>query len=154
MRLFRYTATGPPAEGMYYCIVQDSTSTFQTVYVGLYNNGGGITKVDHVHKLIYDFTSGVIDVQSVVFTLDNITRLQFTLTCISIGGPATTVTWTRDSQTALGERRSEVVNGVTAQYNNTLTVTGRLGGLYTCTVTNNLSAGVSSELHVKGITCL
>ena len=41
---------------------------------------------------------------------------EFTLTCTSTGGPATTITWTRDSQTAVGERRSEVVNGETAEY--------------------------------------
>ena len=89
-----------------------------------------------------------------VFTLTsdlNEASPQFTLTCISTGGPATTVTWTRGSQTAVGEKRSEVVNGVTAQYTHTLTVTGRLGGLYTCTVTNEVTPEVSSKLHVKGI---
>ena len=55
VRLFRYTATGPPAEGMYHCMVQDATSTFQTVYVGLYNSGGGITALEHVCRLICDF---------------------------------------------------------------------------------------------------
>ena len=85
------------------------------------------------------------------FTLDNVTSPQFTLTCISTGGPATTVTWTRGSQTAVGERRSEVVNGVTAQYTHTLTVTGRLEGLYTCTVANEVTpAGASDTLNVQG----
>ena len=56
---------------------------------------------------------------------------QFTLTCISTGGPATTVTWTRDSETAVGTQRSAVVDGVTAQYTHTLTATGRLPGVYT-----------------------
>ena len=110
--------------------------------------------MDHIHILICDFISGIVDVQGVVFTLENIASPQFTLTCISTGGPATTVTWTRDSQTAVGERTSEVVNGVTAQYTHTLTVTGRLGGLYTYTVANNVAAEVSSKLHVKGITWL
>ena len=77
---------------------------------------------------------------------------QFTLTCISTGGPATTITWTRGSQTAVGERRSDVVNGVTAQYTHTLTVTGRLEGLYTCTVTNEVTpAGASDTFTVEGI---
>ena len=70
-------------------------------------------------------------------TLEDSANNEFTLTCISTGGPATTVTWTRDSETAVGTQRSAVVNGVTAQYTHTLTVTGRLGGLYTCTVANN-----------------
>ena len=41
VRLIRNTATGPPAEGMYRCEIQDDTMTTQTVYVGLYNSGGG-----------------------------------------------------------------------------------------------------------------
>ena len=56
-----------------------------------------------------------------------------TLTCISTGGPATTVSWTRDS-TNITEGTETVLNDpVTAQYTHTLTVIGRLGGLYTCT---------------------
>ena len=50
VRLFRNTAadTRPPAEGIYHCIVQDATPELHTVYVGLYNSGGGITALDHV----------------------------------------------------------------------------------------------------------
>ena len=110
-----------------------------------------VTAVDHVHKLICDFISGVVAVQSVTFSLDNVASPQFTLTCISTGGPATTVTWTIDSQTVVGKRGIDVVNGVTAQYNHTLTVTGRLGGLYTCNVTNEVTpAGASDILNVEG----
>ena len=39
--LLRNTATDPPAEGIYECVVEDDTLTPQTVYVGLYNSGGG-----------------------------------------------------------------------------------------------------------------
>ena len=38
--LLRNTATGTPSEGIYYCVVADDTFINQTVYVGLYNNGG------------------------------------------------------------------------------------------------------------------
>ena len=62
---------------------------------------------------------------------------QFTLTCISTGGPATTVTWTRDSEEASGERVSVLTDPVTAQYTHTLTVNGRLEGQYKCTILNN-----------------
>ena len=41
VRLIRNAATDPPAEGMYRCEIQDDTMTTQTVYVGLYNSGGG-----------------------------------------------------------------------------------------------------------------
>ena len=39
--LRRNTATDPPSEGIYYCVVEDDTFTNQTVYVGLYISGGG-----------------------------------------------------------------------------------------------------------------
>ena len=35
------TTTGPPPEGMYWCSIDDAAGTPQTVYVGLYNTGGG-----------------------------------------------------------------------------------------------------------------
>ena len=76
---------------------------------------------------------------------------QFTLTCISAGGPATTVTWTRDSETAVGTQRSVVVNGETAQYTHTLTVTVRLPGLYICTAANAVSPQDSESVTVEGI---
>ena len=64
--------------------------------------------------------------------------LQFTLTCISTGGPATTVTWTRDSTTVITEGTQTVLNDpATAQYTHTLTLAGTLEGLCTCTVANN-----------------
>ena len=62
---------------------------------------------------------------------------QFTLTCISIGGPATTVTWTRDNVTITEGNETVLNDPVTAQYTHTLNVTERLGRNYTCTVANN-----------------
>ena len=61
---------------------------------------------------------------------------QFTLTFNSTGGPATTVTWTRDSVIYEGGE-SVLVDTETAQYTHTLTVTGILPGYYECTVSNN-----------------
>ena len=75
---------------------------------------------------------------------------QFTLTCISTDGPATTVTWTRDSVTVTEGTETVLDDPVTAQYTHTLTVTGREGGLYTCTVANNKPSSDSSSLTVKG----
>ena len=79
---------------------------------------------------------------------------QFTLTCISTGGPATTVTWTRGSETAVGERMTvfdTTTAATTAQYTHTLTVTGRLGGLYTCTVANNKPSSDSTSYTTEGM---
>ena len=76
---------------------------------------------------------------------------QFTLTCISTGGPATTVTWTRGYNIVLTEGTETVLNDpVTAQYTHTLTVTGRLGGLYSCTVANAKPSNDSSSTNMQG----
>ena len=41
VRLLRNTATDPPSEGIYHCVVEDDAMTEHTLYVGLYNSGGG-----------------------------------------------------------------------------------------------------------------
>ena len=75
---------------------------------------------------------------------------QFTLTCISTGGPATTVTWTRDSVTVTDGTETVLDDPVTAQYTHTLTVTDRLPGLYTCTVANDKPSNDSQSFTVEG----
>ena len=73
---------------------------------------------------------------------------QFTLTCISTGGPATTVTWTRDSNTVITEGTETVLNDlVTAQYTHTLNVSARSPGHYMCTVENN-KPSIDSKIYV------
>ena len=76
---------------------------------------------------------------------------QFTLTCHSTGGPATTVTWTRDSATAIGDEMTVLDNAETAQYTHTLTVTGRLGGDYQCNVSNVKPSEAVADFTVEGI---
>ena len=91
------------------------------------------------------------------FTVDsdlNGASPQFTLTCISTGGPATTVTWTRDSDTVTEGNETVLDDRVTAQYTHTLTVTGRLGGLYTCTVANDKPSEDSAQLNIQGVMIL
>ncbi|CAI8048276.1 Protein sidekick-2, partial [Geodia barretti] len=124
------TRSGTPTEGIYHSVIQDSTSTYETVNVGLYNSGGGIVTL-----------SG-----GVTFTLDS--DSQFTLTCISTGGPATTVTWTRDSTTVTQGTQTVLNDPVTARYTHTLLVRGRREGTFTCTVANNHPSQSSAELTV------
>ena len=83
------------------------------------------------------------------FTLHN--DNSFTLTCISTGGPATTVTWTRDSTTVTQGTQTVLNDGVTAQYIHTLNVTERIKETYKCTVANKFSE-VEAELIVQGET--
>ena len=81
------------------------------------------------------------------FSLDTVPTASipvFTLTCVSTGGPATTVTWTRDGVGVAGVTSQTVISMATVTYNNTLTVTGRLLGNYECTVTNDRGTAVNS----------
>ena len=75
----------------------------------------------------------------------------FTLTCISTGGPATTVNWTRDGAAATGVTSQTVVDQEAITYHNTLTVTGREPGSYTCSVANVRTAPpATASLTVAG----
>ena len=87
-----------------------------------------------------------------IFSLNS--NNQFTLTCISTGGPATTVTWTRDS-TTVTEGNDNVIdtvvnNRTTGRSIHILLVTGRVEGVYRCSVNNSVSTGSSSQLNVTG----
>ena len=82
----------------------------------------------------------------------------FTLTCISTGGPVTTVSWRRDGTLLNDDSNhditSQVTDPVTATYTNTLTVTGRLAGQYECSVSNSRTpSGSTRSLTVVGKEC-
>ena len=68
-----------------------------------------------------------------------------TLTCISTGGPATTVTWTRNSTTVTEGTETVLDDPETAQYTHTLNVT--TGGVYSCTMSNNKPSSDSAIYH-------
>ena len=146
-------ASGTPPEGIYHCSVKDAASTFQTsVYVGLYNTEQG--KACNAYATInYSIPTGAVALSGGMnFTLNsdlNGDSPQFTLTCISTGGPATTVTWARGNDNITEGTETELDDGVTARYTHTLTVNGTVGGLYTCTVANRVS-NESSKLNVAG----
>ena len=102
--------------------------------------------------IIFIALSTNISGQITILTLDPTSDLngdspQFTLTCISTGGPATTVTWTRDSTTTVTEGTETVLDDPeTAQYTHTLNVTA--AGEYTCTVANSVSSD-SADITLK-----
>ena len=80
---------------------------------------------------------------------------EFTLTCISTGGPATTVSWTRDSNAVTANNdhiiSSRVTDTVAATYVHALRVTGRLVGSYECSVSNSrTSPAAVTTLQVEG----
>ena len=78
---------------------------------------------------------------------------QFSLTCRSEGGPASTVEWERDDVTIEDDNNHStsqmVLNAESALYHNVLVVTGREGGEYTCTV-KNAKTQLSTIIDVEG----
>ena len=76
--------------------------------------------------------------------------LKFTLSCVSTGGPATNVTWSRVSTIVRNDTVTVLEDPVTAKYKHTLTVTGWRGGVYNCTVSNNKPSTDSSVFKVAG----
>ena len=77
------------------------------------------------------------------------TSTQFTLTCISTGGPATNVTWTRDSDTVTEGTETVLDDRVTAQYTHNLTVTETtsFNDTYSCTVSNNKPSSATEVIY-------
>ena len=112
-----------------------------------------LSEIQVFHKL------GNIEVQgNLTFTINSIVSdydglVQFTLTCISTGGTAITVTWTRDSQKIAGETTSVLDDAETLQYTHSLTVTGSIDGpnTYKCTVSNNKPSEDTANTIVQGI---
>ena len=150
VRLLR--TSGTPQQGIYQCVVQRATAVLYTVHVGLYNSGEGVFNLCGYGTGIYSLSTGCIQLSGgMTFTLDS--DRQFTLTCISTGGPATTVTWTRGEYEYNITRRIVTVldNPVTAQYTHTLNVTWKRTGRYACTVANEVFVN-STELDVEGKT--
>ena len=134
----RNNASSPT--GMYFCDIGNADEA--RVYVGLYINGGKyLTEVIKGQFTI--IIGGSISISGdTTFNPD-----QRTLTCISTGEPATTVSWTRDSTTVITDITETVLNDpVTAQYTHTLTVTTL--GMYTCTVSNDKPSTASASFEL------
>ena len=76
-------------------------------------------------------------------------RPTFTLTCVSTGGPVTCVTWKKDEKIISNANSSSILNNtMTGRYIHTLTVTGRLAGMYECKVANNQPTSTASQKYV------
>ena len=77
-------------------------------------------------------------------------NVTYTFTCISSGGPATTVTWTRDYVVIPEGERTTVLDSLrSARYIHNLTLTGRLDGIYHCIVSNNKPSQDSAQLLIQ-----
>ena len=101
-------------------------------------------------------TGALFNPLNLYFTLDSEVSEdppQFTLTCVSKGGPATRVVWRRDgkeiTENSTYSTSQIIVNTSSIPvYNNTLRVRGREGGVYRCSVSNSRS-DITAQLQVS-----
>ena len=163
-RVYLRTTGDTSVTGVYCCDIPYNSSVRETLCVGLYHNLGkfGTQSTNNtfymwyrwMHRMGINYFVPYMTVLVVMMAVDsdlNGASPQFTLTCISTGGPATSVTWTRDSTTVTGGNETILNDSVIAQYTHTLTVTGRLPGLYTCTVRNKKQYIKSKPFVVQGM---
>ncbi|CAI7989305.1 Tyrosine-protein phosphatase Lar [Geodia barretti] len=135
--LCRRVDSSPPQPGIYRCDIPIIIRSGEqlSVHVGVYGGNDG---------------GNVVIPGGLTWSVGDDSR-SFILTCISTGGPATTVTWTRDSTTVTQGNQTVLNDPVTALYTHTLTVTGALGGVYTCTVANNKPSRAAVNITIGGI---
>ena len=115
------------------------------------------------------YFTGRLRSSSMSFTLHTEPREsppEFSLTCRSEGGPATTVSWQRNGHSVQEDsdhQTSQVIVDTShnSVYDNKLRVRGREGGNYSCTVSNNIwdyhsqiserNAVTRSQLNIEGV---
>ena len=148
--------------GIYHCAIEtvavsgEGGTGKEKVYVGLYESGG-------IHIGIYQLIIGVFTILYVYTGSVSITLSDFkysvndaVLICISTGGPATTVTWTRDSEIIPDNKNTQVTvldDSSTGKYIHTLKISGiPVSSVYECSVSNNKpsSAKVVGTLNREG----
>ena len=85
---------------------------------------------------------------TVTSELNNMTLI-FNVTCFSVNGPVTSVAWTVDGSRVPSENNpattQTVDNTMTGAYTLTLSVMGRLMGIYRCTITSLRPESISTS---------
>ena len=104
----------------------------------------------HLKPYLHCLSVGEISIKSLSLVVIDYYTVEFALICITTGGPATIVTWTRNSTTLTEGTRTVLENTTIARYVHTVSVTGRLGGNYTCNVSNNKPSSNYSTIILKG----
>ena len=88
---------------------------------------------------------------------------EFTIICLTEGGPATTVLWWRPNGAIVGQGDSDhetsqiIVDTRNSVYENRLRVRGREGGTYFCIISNNIKDYfpnlVNGTSRAPGVSC-
>ena len=97
-------------------------------------------QIDIYHNFVIAGIPGVVDIHFQLTSDLHSPTPTFTLTCVSNGGPVTYANWTKDGipvpQNRYHLASHSLVNAQVATYHSTLSITGRLPGLYRCEVSS------------------
>ena len=116
----------------------------------------------YIHNIIHNYISIILSLPLLITEPPSVSTLTYqeearTLTCVSTGSAATTVSWMKDSQSlsidgSTYQLTQTVTDRASSTYSNVLTVsetalTG-VAGTYTCTVSNDLGSDSYSVIAV------
>ena len=135
--------------GVYRCELLTAVGVSMSLHVGLYPLGEGESTL--TSSVFHSFLTGAPTIpDELVFN-----RADLTLTCVSNGGPASEVVWTRDGATvSTGYTLTQTVtNTATATYENVLTATtiADLVGTFICTVNNSRGTSNTVSFSFNGV---
>ena len=164
-----------PDFGLWRCDIPDSSGVIQSMYIYIGSSGtsdtqkGELPLYGMIMMTMTCYFTGRLRSSSMSFTLHTEPREsppEFSLTCRSEGGPATTVSWQRNGHSVQEDsdhQTSQVIVDTShnSLYDNKLRVRGREGGDYSCTVSNNIrdyhshiaeeNAMTGTQLNIQGV---
>ena len=134
-------------QGVYTCTVPDSNGNQIAINVGLYPTG---FSGERESSILYHMITQ-IPTESPTITDLTYQEEDRTVTCVSTGSPATTVSWMKNGQLLITDGSTDytltqtVTDRVSSIYSNVLTVSEgvSVAGTYNCTVTNDLGSDSS-----------
>ena len=148
--LHRTRGCSDHTSGLWRCDIPDSSGEMQSLYIYIGNDHSGSNgkiKSNHPNiKIWFYYTGQLVDSVTMNFNLHtepNASVPEFTISCRTHGGPATTVQWTIYGSTVQEDRYHETSQlildtSLDSVYDNRLRVRGRRSGTYSCIVSNNI----------------
>ena len=141
----------PHISGLWRCDISDSSGDNQSLYIYISNSTkGSMNSTENI------YTGQLVNL-SLHFTLHTDPRAEvpeFTISCRTYGGPATTVIWTlNDSLISVDGNTSQVIldTSYKSVFDNRLLVKGRKTGSYNCKVSNNVASPLNKTQSITGI---
>ena len=147
--------------GLRRCDIPDSSGEMRSLYIYISNRRSyGMLYCFLCRFLTYIITGQLNSSVSMNFTLHTEPRAsvpEFTISCRTRGGPATTVQWTVNGGPVEEDKYHETSQlildtSLNSVYDNRLRVRGRRNGTYNCTISNNIRdyLPVASITEVSG----